>query len=875
MAVFKQEMNWSTYQEKQLKVLQSLEASFTKSLRTSALIGDSLTSISKAVNVIANNIVNNFSQKTQAAGNIIIGAANHINDAYRNQAVILDQHGEILKDINEELDKEREAREKAAKEEEKERQERSQAIDSVINDLTASMSKLGRAVDNISTITNSIMQFTGVSYGEMQSFRADVSHDILVGLNRDTGNKFSNQQILSTMAAVSNAGIGNMDTLKELTRPIMLASESMDVNIGGLSKLLGRWHTRYSFNSAAMEEVVNDIRSSTAGNQATAEATLANITTLGDIIEFASGGDEDKMLGMTEAVADLTAYAESMGMDSSVYTQYLKDISLGEAHTDPYLATILNRAGYDTKSAQDMFLSGEEGAKQIGIALMEAEKSLMQELVANGGVDLLSQVATSYGTNADHLLQNYNALTSANAVSFDEFLANLDTTTAAEAVDQQYVSFQDKVKNNLSRVTTTLASIQESLGFGLSDIAVGIIALQGIGGKLGGLSGIKGLLSKIGSALGVGGAAAGGGSAGGALAGAAAAVGGTGGLIAIVGAAAAAIGTIVLIAKGISSSLETVAELEQKTYDKTFGSKSFVSDLDVGEKIVYERKVTADGIEQYTQKSVSMEEYNSNKDMYDALEKDYLNASLYKEGNDKDMTKFEKWWDKNTRNSFGTYLVNAIKYGSDNTLEAMRANPNEGMISIGYRLSKQETLSRQKDFEQMIMNDPALLETYKAYNFAGVSVDNSEEHDQLIEDIINKDLANKLLNEKLVYIKGKWYPTSEMDEFSAQGYEVGTNYISHNQLAYLHEGEAVVPKRYNPMANITELEMLREKVKETTRSSSNEQNRITETTLKTLIEIKEFLAEWQESNDRREDINQAKSRFGLLGSVVSQYGGSY
>jgi len=66
-------------------------------------------------------------------------------------------------------------------------------------------------------------------------------------------------------------------------------------------------------------------------------------------------------------------------------------------------------------------------------------------------------------------------------------------------------------------------------------------------------------------------------------------------------------------------------------------------------------------------------------------------------------------------------------------------------------------------------------------------------------DVIN-GLLNKIRNISILGVapfKGLWkqnpLPVPQIPKL-----EVGTNYVAQEGLAYLHEGEAVVPKKYNP-----------------------------------------------------------------------------
>ena len=105
-------------------------------------------------------------------------------------------------------------------------------------------------------------------------------------------------------------------------------------------------------------------------------------------------------------------------------------------------------------------------------------------------------------------------------------------------------------------------------------------------------------------------------------------------------------------------------------------------------------------------------------------------------------------------------------------------------------------------------------------------------------------------------------------------YDRGSNYITSDQLALIHEGEAIIPKKYNPMANLNELETLREKNRKENEETNRANNAAMGQMIAVLTEIQGFLAEWKKDNETQSKINAQKSKFSAERTSVASYGAS-
>lgn len=107
-----------------------------------------------------------------------------------------------------------------------------------------------------------------------------------------------------------------------------------------------------------------------------------------------------------------------------------------------------------------------------------------------------------------------------------------------------------------------------------------------------------------------------------------------------------------------------------------------------------------------------------------------------------------------------------------------------------------------------------------------------------------------------------------------KGYATGTNYITRDQLALVHEGEAITPKKYNPAANMNELETLREQNRQSQKEMREEikmSQMYMKQTFETLSEIRDFLSYWRDDNIKRESAKESRNRFSSASRFLSNY----
>jgi Asp-tRNA(Asn)/Glu-tRNA(Gln) amidotransferase C subunit len=944
LSVFKSELNWSTYQDEQLKALRSIGKTLTiteTGLNNSfSKIESILTFIGKASEVNAKNIASMTKEWTGTYAELNTSFRDIIrtNENFRNS---LDNAGRGLDDL-----------------------ERKTKIagDSLVSSITTITKRLlsriggldgiGRETDNYSAISNSMIKISSLDGDAVREFRSNIT-SIVSDLNRATGYLYNTKEAYSTIVSVSQNVTNSTEALQEMAKPLLLSSETLDININTVAQTFNKFYTRYMFSSKNMEDTLDSIRGNTAGNAADTEKIMANMNILEGWINRYAGSDNELREQLLKEVSQYSAWLDSMNVDSTWFTQALKDIAGGNWSERTDLIAILNKAGYtDMTEVTDIVRSGGLGkiteAIFNGINEFEGYLDSYASLYATKGV----------GLDQDQLLNITNLKSSGGYISLEDFIVNSykNATTMEDAAEEKYVSAADKTNHYLSKIYDTLAKIQEHIGIGFSDIALAAALTKGVlwgnGGSLvGGVGNIVGAarsklagnmlagnmltniytpqlaplsagLSKV-AALGggLGGAAmlAGGVAGGTALgfdgikgmmdneksagyrvaSGAEAALG-IGGTAALLSPALGLgltnpIGWIALVTGGITffakNAIENATELSgnAKDVERQIGDigdslkkenaqrlsdiselrYQFTQETDIEkqrqlleesglfnkedlqnkeeEQLLalidsYKNSVSAldevtEGALKLADKFYSDQQNEQQKDFIKDLKSTDLTESqmtdiislLQTSVTDDDLLeKFSKALeDKNiTKDEF-----NDLLYGGKNSWFDKNNLEDKSLDVAGM-----QRVAGYLGWDKSYVTADNMEEVVKLYNKFADPTNSEEDRKAAWEAIVNSGLEDEVRN-----IYG--------NQLKVYGYSEGSNYITKDQLAMIHEGEAVVPKKYNPAANT---EGFKEIVKE-------------------LSEIREFLREWKEYNARKEQMNSLRSAHKFNRNLINQY----
>lgn len=947
MAVFKQELNWSTYQNNQLKVLESIEKSLNTSLQIGQHLANTMNKVEYAITSIAyasEASAKNLSAMTKD----LIGSAVEFNGR-------MDQASKATSEFKIQLGE----TSKKTKEFQQNIQDAGATFTSVVRTLGSRvydhlgrLDGIGRDIDRFSEASNQMIRLSGMNGNLVQGFRAEI-RAIVSELNGATGNLYSQQDAYEKVISISQGVTSNLDAMEEMARPLLLSYETLDVNVNTVADLFNRFYTRYTFSSENMEESLNEIRGNTAGNSASAEATIENITKLESWINNYAGNDNELRTELLDKVSHYTTWIESMNMDSSAFTDYLKSAAYGDWSDNPELINILSRSDISPTQATDMAISGmyEELTKSI----MDGIYDIMSQFDTNGDLTIgkgeayaLGKALDNYGIDRSLAMEVWNTRNSNGYSSFEEFMRNQSNNPATmeELAEDKYVSIEDKVTNEwLEKIYSVAATIQEKVGIGFSDIALiaamtrGVLWGNGGGSSLltnligsqgvtssaspwtGGIrgAGILGAANTAGSTTGLalGSTAATVAGSAGLLAGGALALNGISGVFdsekttgyrvrSGIEAAAGIAGTGLLLASNPIGWAALVGgglfHLSKSAYENAHELSGNAKDIekqigDIGDSIKKENAQRLSDISelryQFTQET-DLEKQRQlleesglfNKEDLQDKEEEQLLALIdsYKnsvsaldevtEGALKLADKFYKDQQNEQQKDFIEDLKNAdltesqmtdiisllqTSVTDDDLLDKFSKALEDGKITKsefndllyggknswfdktnledkGLDVSGMQQVAGYLGWDKSYVTADNMEEVVKLYNKFADPTNNDEDRKSAWEAIVASGLEDEVRN-----IYG--------NQLKVYGYSDGSNYISRDQLAMIHEGEAIVPKKYNPAANEEGFKNI----------------------VKELAEIREFLEEWKEYMVRQEKISTARSRHSLSRNFMTTY----
>ncbi len=947
MAVFKQELNWSTYQNNQLKVLESIEKSLNTSLQIGQHLANTMNKVEYAITSIAyasEASAKNLSAMTKD----LIGSAVEFNGR-------MDQASKATSEFKIQLGE----TSKKTKEFQQNIQDAGATFTSVVRTLGSRfydhlgrLDGIGRDIDRFSEASNQMIRLSGMNGNLVQGFRAEI-RAIVSELNGTTGNLYSQQDAYEKVISISQGVTSNLDAMEEMARPLLLSYETLDVNVNTVADLFNRFYTRYTFSSENMEESLNEIRGNTAGNSASAEATIENINKLESWINNYAGNDNELRTELLDKVSHYTTWIESMNMDSSAFTNYLKSASYGDWSDNPELINILSRSDISPTQATDMARSGMY--EELTQGIMEGIYDIMSQFDTNGDLTIgkgeayaLGKALDNYGIDRSLAMEIWNTRNSNGYSSFEEFMSNQSNNPATmeELAEDKYVSIEDKVTNEwLEKIYSVAATIQEKVGIGFSDIALiaamtrGVLWGNGGGSSLltkligsqgvtssdspwtGGLrgTGILGAANTAGSTTGlaVGSTAATVVGSAGLLAGGALAVNGISGVFdsektkgyrigsgieAAAGVAGAGlllasnpIGWAALVGGGLAylgkSAYEDANELSgnAKDIEKQIGDigdslkkenaqrLADISDLSyqfnqetdlekqrqlLEESGLFNREDLQGKTEEQLQSMIdsyknsvsAMDEITEGalkladkfyKDQQNEQQKDFIEDLKSADLNESKMTdiisllqtsvtdddlleKFSKALEdgKITKSEF-----NDLLYGGKNSWF-----DKNNLEDKGLDVSGMQQVAGYLGWDKSYVTADNMEEVVKLYNKFADPTNSDEDRKSAWEAIVASGLEDEVRN-----IYG--------NQLKVYGYSDGSNYITRDQLAMIHEGEAIVPKKYNPAAN-----------------DEGFKNIVNE-----LAEIRVFLEEWKEYVVRQEKLSTARSRHSLSRNFMTTY----
>lgn len=787
MAVFRQNLEFTTLQFKQLEALENLQDSLEDIFKVGK-------DVYKRVDTLPDTIL-------QSAGVIVkaltdIGQHDSQEDAYYDS--ILDSFRDsnrLLEDASEDI-------QQILEEEHEESTRYRERIPGLFDDLKSSLKDFAKeqwklaaeSANTWSRMYNDTIKYIGTDKNESQQFRRDIVNIVddlnaEVSILGDFGAKLDPQQVMDTMLAISNStNISDVDTLKAITKPLILAQETTNLNTAELAQLGSRLYNRYSFSSTSLEKLVDNVRNMSEGQNVDENQVLGLMSKASIYYGNMFRGDEEKILEALTNIGADSSWLQSNNMSTELLEKVVMLLGEYESGYKPAHGELSKLIGNGEVIDELLrkFVSGEGGlGETLARYLATVDPNSLVSFPGLGSVeDLLAAQ------------QAIAALDSGNGNPLENIMKSLEEeNSATERLEDKYTSIGDQINNNLKGISSYLSSIQESLGIGLDDITLGISVL-------GNVLGSKGILGVLG------------GSSGASLA------SGAGILGSLIGPAGIVAGIVALgvVVDGISEAYKKVNE------DKL----ASMGDLAKGE--------AKEGTEYYWESSLG--------DDGVSWELKSVDTSNFGE---EELAKFHEVQSKNAEDyqSFLSKGTNLTGWGKAFDI-----------VTRGMLTSNQKVYAYTLEDLANYNTDPKYQDMTNYYLSNGLLNTSST---RTIEGFLkNIDEYLDLYNEgKVAEVKKNGSPGATASLVSS--YDVGTNYVDKDQLAYIHEGEEIVPKKYNPSANIEDIKKI---------VDSQDMSEELETIAIVLSDIKDYLEYWKKDEDRKSSIKTAKSS--ILGRTDSR-----
>ena len=876
MAVLRQDLLRSTFQDQQLNSLNSIDKNTKRSSDSTEDIYDYLESV---LPNLLDRMFNNLA--------ISINDRRDYTSALRGFTASINKNTEAQEDVRDTIE---EASERARREQEESQREVRRVIERVIDSLANFAAGLGLSVDrfiddtnSMSTYYNYLLKNTRMSGDVVQEFRSDIV-DVVREMNAEYDNKFNaveSVELITTM--INNTSIKNLEFFREFADEFLEAEATMNISLSTLAEFSDKFYRRYNFNSEDMDQLLSSISEHTAGTSVDPDKLLEVITGSSNNLitqylisrkgmDYTSEEFRDAMSFIQENVMGAYTYANEKTLPADELFNIITT-ALEEGWTSDAARTVQMYAGVGSyEEMYDMFIYDTDGLiDRLATGMSEGyERYYLNSAYRgeyNGQIYLDQDIASDV----------YTAMHSvAGEMSYDEYLERQEEIAADtdETVDDLYVSMEDKIKNGTSYIADDLAEYQEENAFNLSfiksiyDLLVGVFGVGASalvasafgkfftgssGGFMGSLSGLFGDSSGNGKGL----------------------LGSAGWIGVIIAAVAASVASI----KG---------SIERREGQQAGEAGSLLSydEVPLGEGQTYGYGVTGYSVDEegniIPEKGLIATDNSIDYDYFEQLYADYNQETEDRTGllaANGDYS-FGKYFFTNMGRSLvgtGYWQDDARWYDYIPIISGLGSSISMSMDTSTLFGNKDTNATRAyyadifMDFLTRAKTDPDLEIAFKFYQDKGLV--NVEDILALGTYAANADAITTGLRDTGHVIDlaalteeglTNWYHIDDMgwenpylpvDEEDVPGYAVGTNYVPYDQLAYIHEGEAITPKQYNPAANVNELERLRSQeaeVQEGTLSSLREVSSAVKA-------IREFLEYWRQDNIDREALAQVKA----------------
>lgn len=812
MAVLRQDLVRSTFQERQITLLTSLEKTVNSIEEDLPEYGKQYTdrmidsmdhmflSLSKSIESIFRTGTSTYTTKTERA---IIKAgkqvADDVSDAIEDDEQRRQEEADAYKDyLNESTNKLIDTVKSVAR-----------SIGSILGTFGISLDRYLSEADRYLELQNTYVRNANTTWDATISLRDSILAEVR-DLNKITGGVYNELESYETIVGLVNAtSIKNAAFYEEYARLFIETQKTMNLDLGVLAQFSDKFYRKYTFSSLTMEKLTDSIRENTAGTSVSENALMSFMETIDtDIMAMAMrmGGDvEANYAKLQDTVTSAYSWLHTSGYDP----EYLFNLISGALSGNQESQVTLGKLGINATDGRLL----EKLLTDPASLFSEIITSIGDLNIATGYGNYGKVMASAYGIDYDTAVTaQYRGLTT------DSYYSFLNNRPVSEDPSMElFVSAEERTANLTGHMSVTLADLSKSIGIKsstiidiLGDIKDIVTSLWGafganfLGSALGtflsnkfissiigtGSSGMSGLLtsggsslfSKLGPALGVG---------------------------------AAAVG-IAAVVQSIYDNIKYKEEIKERTADDF----EFGSGIDLSQPVYMSATGQLDDAGHmtygYTNNGVGGTPYDSYGTYYDTPYMDEMEDRISAKWgyNSEDPIPLNGlklllgtgWWSEG--GPWYTYLplVGGIT-GSSNASNA-KAQAQQSQIDAKYAYSAVERFLAKPYVSVFKLLYAILSESGDDPTVFGPAL--VTYYADIAEGYLSRGFVPTKLTEKGVQA---WKPYTESQYASyietfmndkKQGNKtipylrMGTNYVNSDQLALLHEGEAVIPAQYNP-----------------------------------------------------------------------------
>ena len=775
-------------------------------------------------------------------------------------------------------------------------------ISSTIGDI---LEKIGLGFrDNVATakdileLQNSIIQNTGYSKSTAEEFR-NITADTVDSLNDEYGGLFNYKESLDLIATlIRETGVQDTDFYDSYTELLLKTSKGMNINLGSLVEFADLYYKRYNFSSKNMEELLTGIREATTGTNYSAEEAQqliqSNSNNLTDMVATVANGDVDKFNELytlaSEGLVQGRAEFGEIGLGTE-YETLVQDLFKAIYEPTSDSASRVRRAGV-LPGLEERIASGD---------ITGAVREYMDWYADQTTIGHLNQ-SSLYGDSLGIDYELANTLYKVQTYGDINQTLDSDEEAAEDPLEGLYIGIEDKLTNinstvaegfadymeggmiwnDLSLISDIYDLLKRSLGFSFASSLANLL----LGNSTGGLFG------RISSLFFGSGSITSGGLSGTLLSGL-----GKGGAIAL------AIAATAVIAKKISTQMKKYYTDDEEDVQEILEEGLSMEEGAVT-RVDYENPDESGDLSISTiETDAAGSDYIGNKSL-----DDFLNTW---KANYEDRTGLlyvgdDEW----TSSDIGTRAGAALKTVSNlgRTLAGPGwfkengklyeripiisglANSISGLLGMGDEVENKKLASAlyNLDIYGSTEGPTAMKALINLINDNGNIQTLTTLWTGTYEDDIKSALASGLVPTNitengiadLISIDDTEYAGYFEQYLSGEipFYKVGTPYVPEDQLAVIHEGEAIIPKEYNPFNSdlddaVSESRTSAWTVQETPTTTKSTAVSKSSESLEILIgktsEILEFLTSWKSDNEFREDMKESRSAVKQVGSAAS------